>query len=231
MEFKVNRSFEAVRALTQMLWHVKGKAGTVVLKAHHSHAGGQTRNIITSKNIVVTKHKPSGSPTGSGFAPTAEPVWNDGPDGVLVIGEVVEFKICSSTSGYVHLFDIGTSGTVLKLGPSKEYPNNRIEAGVEITVPSPKICLLPHGQFWQVAGPTTAETGEPERLLVLVTQDDVELQIEDLHPGLVGRDLYTRSVKARPSFSAVPRVQAPTLFQAPQEWFEYGLVEMAVAEG
>jgi hypothetical protein len=214
-----SRSFQAIKEFLSMLHSAKGELGSVRLKALHWEPSENARDVGTKKKVIT-----AGSACGSSGTCRY--------DGVLRIGEIIEFVITSPRSGFVHLYDLGTSGTVLRLGPSQEYPDNRVEKDVEFTIPSARICPLPAGQTWQVTGPTTAATGEPERLLVLVTQEDGAIAIEDLHPGLTGRDLYTRSAKGLPGvrgFAAKPKVDIPGLFRLAPDQYDFGLIELQVA--
>jgi Domain of unknown function (DUF4384) len=214
-----DRSFEVIHELLTILRRTKGETGRVQLRAHHWLSSADARDVGTRKKVIHAASPESGPKLGQ-------------YDGVLQIGETIEFVATSTRGGFVHLFDFGTSGTLFKLGPSLEHPNNRVEKDVEFTIPSPGTCPLPDGQTWQVSGPTTAVSGQPERLLVLVTDLDGGISIEDLHPQLKGRELYTRSAKgfpSRPGFVGRPRVDVPRLFQLSSDQFEYGLIELEVA--
>ncbi|MBP7053432.1 MAG: DUF4384 domain-containing protein [Phycisphaerae bacterium] len=147
----------------------------------------------------------------------------------LSVGEYVEFHGKMPCDGYVHLFNLGTSGRCAKLFPSREYPNNFEPAGAVFWVPSKRHCDIPVAKFTE-DGPTTAETGKPERLLAIVTHDDVVLQIEDLHPRMAGYDVFSRC-PTRGSAVVGPIIRKPKLFDGekirPEHW-EYGLLEMEV---
>jgi hypothetical protein len=130
-----SRSFQIITDFVAMLRRRKGEVGRVELRAHHWPHATNARDVGTRKKVIT-----AGSPV-MGTEPRRF-------DGVLEIGEILEFVATSPRSGFVHLFDFGTSGTVLKLGPSVEYPQNRVEANVEFTIPSPLICPLPNDQSW-----------------------------------------------------------------------------------
>ncbi len=151
-------------------------------------------------------------------------------DGALRIGESVEFAGTAPRPGHLHLFDLGTSGTCIKLMPSKEFPDNLVQAGEEFRIPSELRLAaerLPGGAF-RVVGPASAECGKPERLLAIITQDDADLQIEDLHPKLRGRDLLTRCAARGPAFTGPPRVDTAKLFRIPPERWDCGVLELEV---
>lgn len=145
----------------------------------------------------------------------------------LKIGEYVEFHGKMPCAGYVHLFNFGTSGKCIKLFPSQEYPDNFEPVGAVFWVPSKKHCGVPFRDFCEV-GPATIETGKPERLFAIVTHDNVDLQIEDLHPKMIGDDLFTRCATRGPGFDGKVRVDTAKLFALRLERWEYGLLEMDV---
>jgi hypothetical protein len=71
---------------------------------------------------------------------------------------------------------------------------------------------------------------EPERLLVILTTDDTDLQIKDLHQKLEGRDLLTRCPTRGPSFIGPAKTGKPKLFRIPNDRWEYGLLELELQD-
>jgi len=214
----------AIKAFLAELRQIKGDAGRVSLEAHHWHRQTpHTRDLIVTGNI----NRPS-MPMG-GLQPTAGPT-SRLVDGILQLGELVEFQGVAPNAGYVHLFNLGTSGTVYKLGPSRQYPHNRVERGERFILPSARLFQSQTGGPWIMQPPTTQKCGEPERILTILTTDDTDLQITDLHPKLVGRDVYTPCPSRGPSFAAAARVDVAKLFSIPTERWEYGLLELGVTE-
>ncbi|MFW6161705.1 MAG: hypothetical protein ACODAJ_02995, partial [Planctomycetota bacterium] len=118
----------------------------------------------------------------------------------------------------------------LKLAPSAEHPRNRVRAGEVFRVPSDALLgarHLPRGRF-VVLDRLTADTGEPDRLLAIVTRDDVVLHLADLHPKLLGRHLLSPCPGRAAGFAGRPRVGVARLFTLPPEAWDYGLLEMEV---
>lgn len=155
-----------------------------------------------------------------------------GRDGVLRIGEFVRFEGRSPVDGYVHLFNLGTSGTCVKLAPSDAFPDNHVPARRVFEMPSDQFVgddVFPDG-IWPEEGPTTFETGHPERLLVIVTCDNISLELEDLHPRLCGRDLYEQRAARGPGFAGPVQTGRPKLFQLDPARWEYGLIALNVLE-
>jgi len=162
-------------------------------------------------------------------SPPREPL-TEGYDDVLSVGEYVHVEGRSPVDGYLHLFNLGTSGACLKLAPSQEFPDNRVDAGQVFEVPSPQFVgndKFPKG-VWEECGPTTAAAGQPERILFLLTRENISLEIADLHPQLQGRDLYTPRGSRGAGFSGPVKRERAKLFQLDPDDWEYGLLSFNV---
>ncbi len=67
-----------------------------------------------------------------------------------------------------------------------------------------------------------------KRLFAVVTCDDIDLQIEDLHLRLQGKDVLTRCASRGPAFSSPAKSGKTKLFQLrPNQW-KYGFVSVEV---
>jgi len=221
--------FGAIMTLLQMLHASKGETGRVSLHAlHWLPDSPQTRDVIAAKTSGLNKIA-----SGVSAADCAKRESQESWDGMLRVGEVMTFRGRSPCAGYLNLFNLGTSGTCVKLAPSMEYPGNFVACGEEFCLPSSKLfdepTMLFHGGF-RATPPATSHTGHPERLLVIITQDDIDLQLEDLHPKLLGRDLLTRCPARGPSFTGPARTDTAKLFHIPSSRWDYGLLEMELLQ-
>ena len=227
----MNEGHGSIRTLLESIRRAKGPTGGVGLHAYHwSPAGG--RGIISSRGIEaagapLAPAPPAGYPDDAAAQPPPRAGrW----DGRLRAGEHVEFAGRSPRDGHLHLFNLGLSGTCTKLAPSAQHPHNRVSAGEVFRVPSDALLgawHLPRGRF-VVLDRLTADHGEPDRLLVVVTADDVALALADLHPKLVGRHLLSPCPARAAGFAGPPRVGRARLFTLPTESWDYGLLEMGV---
>ena len=205
---------------------VKGPVGRVALRAWHGSPRGEGR-----ERAILSRGWRGVVAAGAPGAPERPSPgrW----DGVLHVREWITFEGRSPRAGHLHLFNLGTSGTCVKLAPSEEHPANAVAAGASFRLPSEDLLsaesLGRSGRFW-VTGPPSSRHGQPERLLVVVTEPDVDLQLEDLHPKLLGRDLLTRCAGRGPAFGGRARVDKAKLFRIPPEQWDYGLLEMRVAD-
>lgn len=98
----------------------------------------------------------------------------------LRIGEVFAIGITSSLAGYLHIFNIGTTGIVSRVLPSSELDNiaPRIEANDQLLIPGDILEEYFPEKGWVENGPTTAETGRHEKIVAIVTEENVDLSPE-----------------------------------------------------
>lgn len=220
----MTRDHGYIRTVLHTIREVKGPPHVELHALHWSPDNPATRDVIATGSPVAPE------PESDAPAENGEQSHRKNIDGVLEVDEIIEFIGKSPCNGYIHLFNLGTSGTCLKLAPSREHPDNYIAAETKFRLPSEKHLsrnALPGGAF-RVTGPTTRQGGEPERLLAIITAEDIVLQIEDLHPKLEGRDLLTRCAGRGASFGGEPKKDRPELFCIPPEKWEYGLLQMRV---
>ena len=140
------------------------------------------------------------------------------PENSIAVGDRLRLELQSDIDGYLTLFDFGTSGRFAKLfpNPSLSTEDNHIEAGKTYAAPG---ALLPVPDF-RVSGPTTAESGRLERLLVIVTRNHVELsEAAVLNAGT--------AFSTRGSIGSVEESVA-SLLDIPAEEWSYGLLETEV---
>ena len=191
-----------------------GDALTISLRtAERVAAGGfATRSVFTSS--TSTRDLLAGV--------TVRPTADDGRD-VLRIGDKLTLKLRSARKGYLTLFNLGSSGNVLKMFPNAAFgtTTNFIEANRLYSLPGELMDAryLDEG-FWGEAGPVTSETGLPERILAILTDDDVDLSAEALG-GLASR------VGTRGGFAAVEEAIS-SIFDLREGTWCHGLVEAKV---
>lgn len=96
----------------------------------------------------------------------------------LRLGETYAIRITSTVSGYLYVFNLGTSGAIAKMFPNS-HVDNHVLAGVEFAV---------HNDFletgWYEAGPITAHLGYSECFLLILTTTPKTIFLSDLHIDL-----------------------------------------------
>jgi len=220
-----------ILTLLDMIEEAKGPVGKVRLCCIHwtpnapEHKGAIPGRGVTFADDPNVHEHPAKQLKQSDERPGES--LSEGRDGSLKLKERIRFEGLSPVSGYIHLFNLGTSGLCDKLAPSEEFPDNRIEANQVLELPSEQFVRMadcPDG-VWEETGPPSSETGHPERILCIVTEDDIELECPDLHPDLEQRHVYT----ARgPGFGGQVRRNRSKLFNLSQEKWEYGLISLNV---
>ena len=169
-------------------------------------------------------------PAAADSAPTADSSPNDGcpagkRDTVFSVGEYVRLVVRSPIDGYLHIFDLGTDGTCDRLIPSPRHCDNRVVSGREHSFPEnlPEDIGWPMPGSFELQGPTSAASGQPNRLLAVVTADDLTMDARHVHPALQQRVRSTREV-GKPQV----RFESSRLLNLPPERWEYGLLELEV---
>ena len=98
--------------------------------------------------------------------------------GVLRIGDKMTLRLKSPRSGYLILFNIGTSGRVSKIFPHPAFgtTQKRIDAGRVYMLPGELMPadVLPDG-VWKETWPLSQLNGLPERVVAIVTDTPVDL--------------------------------------------------------
>lgn len=140
------------------------------------------------------------------------------PANSIAVGDRIRLELRSDMSGYLTIFDFMTSGRFAKLFPCPQLAtfDNRIEAGKTYKAPGE---LLPIPDF-RVSGPTTAESGRKERLLVVVTRHSIDLsESAVLNTGT--------AFATRGGFGAVEEAVS-SLLNLPEDEWTYGLLETEI---
>lgn len=98
-------------------------------------------------------------------------------------GDFVQVTITVERDGYLHLFCLGTDGRTILLFPGIEERNdNRVERGQEYSFPGELFSVEQMGGPGFIEeGPATSSTGLPERIVAIITEDDIHLLPERLH--------------------------------------------------
>jgi hypothetical protein len=214
-------SHEGQRIIHQtigLLHEVKGPAGKVRLTVSFE----RNREPVYGTRGVI-----SPQPVSSEIPDTCEGPEGFQTTGSLSVGAWITFSGLVPQAGYLHLFNLGTSGTCVKLSPSAEHPDNQVSPDEVFELPSDQ--LYDCQSHFEVQGPTTEESGEPERLLAILTLDDIDLRCHDLHPNLVDRDLLTPLDRGR-GFAGPVGATTSRLLQLERSRWEYGLVELDVVQ-
>jgi hypothetical protein len=143
----------------------------------------------------------------------------------LNIGEEYTIRLFSHRSGYVHVFNLGSSGSVEKMFPNTAgVPGksaNRITADIPLLVSN-----FSGNTGWEEMGPESAVAGNPEGLLVVLTKDDVTLHEQHLHI-----DLNQYAAKGTRGGLGEESQGISELYSKPEEEIAFGYYAFEVLKG
>lgn len=108
---------------------------------------------------------------------------------VLHLRDGVTIRLASERSGYLTLINLGTSpGVVNKIFPDRRLgaKSRRIEANKTYLMPGDLIPCPKGMEWWPVTGAVTSDYGLKERVLAIVTDDDVNIDVSKI--GSVSTD-------------------------------------------
>ena len=146
-------------------------------------------------------------------------------NGVLHVGDQMTLRLKSPRSGYLTLFNFGTSGRVSKIFPHPALgtTDNHVKAGCVYMLPGALMSpdVLPDGA-WEEQGPVSSRTGLPERILAVLTDERVALD-ETCFGAQVGR------VLTRGGFDVVEE-SISSILDLPRGAWTWGMVEAAVED-
>jgi hypothetical protein len=214
-----------VRTLIRDVRAQKGPCGKVALFCVHGFPHRPaSRGIIGGRGLVAPggPDDPLPSTTVGTQPPKSHRIEGCEVDGSLRIGEHIFFRCRSPIGGFVHFYNLGTSGTCLRLDPPPGCQPRPIHGGEEFRIPSAQsragsISIVP---------PPSSLHQEPERFLLIVTSDPVDLPCTELHRKLADRG----ESLARGGPVGPVRVDRARLFGLDSDSWEYGLLELDTLE-
>ena len=201
------KSSERVKLEAVIVSHAKENPG----------AGTRTRSVDNKNRLKARLEK-----KGQAGSSRDKVQW----DGSIQAGEYYTIKGFSPRSGYVHLFNLGTSGTVAKLTPTELGEDNRVESERSFLLPSEKLIDLAKGRGFGVSMSAQYEHVQPERLLVIVTNEDREVNAEDLDPLFENLMRPNQTVGRKRGGIDIDCGAVSAIFEWPAESWEYGLLEL-----
>lgn len=134
----------------------------------------------------------------------------------LFVNDRLTLHVCSPSSGYLTLLNIGTSGRPQFLVPAfPGEPAQFMVAGEKIRV---------NDAEWRIEGPLTSESGFPERFLAIITKAPVGFEMSDFSEKASDQWIGTRG-----GFASVEENRS-RLWDLPKDSWGYGLIEIPVVE-
>jgi hypothetical protein len=115
----MNRNFQATVLISSVLFSLLLMSGTVMA------AEKEAKDIVIQEASKIHSDNPD-------FKTKIRPVTKSGE---LAIGDSAAFKFTSNRDGYVTIVDVGTSGKVHVIFPSKWHKSNRVIRNRVYTIP------------------------------------------------------------------------------------------------
>ena len=207
------------------------KADPAVMPSYHGmsdnfHSVMQELRSQASDGIVVSLEvaRRQGGYAKRDLMPVRQKGGEQRREGVLRIGDRMTLRLKSPRSGYLTLFNFGTSGRVSKIFPHPAFgtTRKRIDAGRVYMLPGELMPadVLPDG-VWEETGPLSRDHGLPERVIAILTDAPVDLDEQCFG---VGSRIVTRG-----GFAAVEESISSILDLPAGSWI-WGGVE-AMVEG
>jgi hypothetical protein len=144
----------------------------------------------------------------------------------LRVGDDIHVIVDAPVSGYLWVFNLGSSGEVDRIVPERLEPAAAVKAGQSYLVSTgaaiaPVSSEPPPASPWMEQGPAN---GFPERILAIVTAENTPLAPSSLHPAWSG----SGPAPTRPAAGfGAPRIEA-TLGARPTRSWAWGVAEAAV---
>lgn len=125
---------------------------------------------------------------GCSTAQLFDTTWPHGQRPILRCSEYYTIRVVPKVSGFLTMFNLGTSGSIEKMYPLHNK-RNEVYAGVELLV-----AYDPSFPVWEEGGPPTKTTGFFEGLLVVIVEQERPINVSDLHIDLIQ---YEKTAQAR----------------------------------
>lgn len=147
---------------------------------------------------------------------------NSNRNDVLHLKDGVTIRLSSERSGYLTLINIGTSpNTVNKIFPDRNLGaiSRHIDANRTYVMPGDLISCPNGMEWWPVTGATTSDYGLKERVLAIVTDEEVDIDINNIG-----------SICARGGFHTVEEkiTSFLELLKLPPDSWSWGYIEAEV---
>jgi hypothetical protein len=145
----------------------------------------------------------------------------------LRVGEYMHLAVASTFAGYIHMFNIGTSGDVAKLFPKGEHEGQYLPVSRWQYVSE---ALTGMRRVYQERGPVT---GYPERLLAVIVRDGgIPLAPADLYPDWVTNDRRGEGARGQgvsdDAWGVADRA-SEWFWDLPAEAWQWGLLAVPIA--
>lgn len=203
---KTENKGNAIADFFDQLFTLKGRTGKLVLNICPVQTSPETARCVGNFSSPVHH----GSPGRPGSI-------------VLPVGTSFNMELVSVLSGYATLINFGSDGNCLRLVPWQNEPSLSVRAGQTVGIRDPELVRKYNQKAsFRLQGPSTEETGLPERFLAIVSQT-----VEVFDPNDLSRR-FVPGVNARAGFGGGVDTGKSRLFSLPLTDWEFGYVSCDV---
>lgn len=147
----------------------------------------------------------------------------------LHVGDYLHLTATSEVDGYLHMFNLGTSGTVSKLFPHHPDAAQEVPANVRQFITGGELSPFRQEPYRELGDSENDSPGRangyPERLLGIVTRENIRVRQSDLFPDWRAFDTLFRSAGW-----GVVQDQADWFWSLPEGAWEWGCIEVPVVD-
>jgi len=147
----------------------------------------------------------------------------------LRVGEHMHLVVNSDRPGYLHMFNLGMSGSVAKLFPHTPEKAQYIPAGRRLFITQTGVSPFTTGPYRELGDSSNPQTqgkanGYPERILAVVLDSHVNVKAGDLHPDWTKFDTTYRGTGSW----GVVRDETSWFWHLPSATWTWGIIEIPV---
>jgi len=147
----------------------------------------------------------------------------------LRVGEHMHLVVNSDQPGYLHMFNLGMSGSVAKLFPHAPKDALPITAGRRFFITQSGVSPFTSGPYRELGDSSNPRqlgkaNGYPERILAIVVGDHVNVKASDLHPDWAKFDTTYRGTGGW----GVVQDETSWFWHLPSVTWTWGIIEIPV---
>jgi len=147
----------------------------------------------------------------------------------LRVGEHMHLVVNSNRPGYLHMFNLGMSGSVAKLFPHMPDQAQYIPAGRRLFITQSGASPFTRGPYRELGDSSDPRTlgkanGYPERILAIVVDSHVNIKASDLHPDWAKYDTSYRDAGGW----GVVQDETSWFWHLPSVTWTWGIIEIPV---
>lgn len=149
----------------------------------------------------------------------------------LRVGEYMHVVVTSERPGYLHMFNLGMSGSVAKLFPHTPDRAQYIMGGKRLFITQGNASPFTSGMYRELGDSSNTSqlgkaNGYPERLLAIVIDEHVNIKAGDFHPSW---SVFDASYRSAENWGTV-QDDTSWFWKLPPSAWSWGIIEVPVED-